>query len=156
MRLTSSMLHGPRFRRPWHGSPVLLGSIGQSTWPAVAIRHPLPRLRVTIFTIWFQNFPNNFVILIAASAIAAAFIFIFAKSAMVAEGGRQGWVKRVTGPNAKILFTILFILWALVFGIGLQLVPHEGASSPYGGLGLIALFSGFFIIMGLAWSVIGD
>ncbi len=55
----------------------------------------------------------------------------------------------MTGPNAKILFTILFILWALVFGIGLQLVPHEGASSPYGGLGLIALFSGFFIIMGL-------
>ena len=88
---------------------------------------------MTIFTIWFQNFPNNFVILIAASAISAAFIFIFAKSAMVAEGGRQGWVKRVTGPNAKILFTILFILWALVFGIGLQLVPHEGASSPYGG-----------------------
>ena len=73
---------------------------------------------MTIFTIWFQNFPNNFVILIAASAISAAFIFIFAKSAMVAEGGRQGWVKRVTGPNAKILFTILFILWALVFGIG--------------------------------------
>jgi hypothetical protein len=111
---------------------------------------------VTIFTIWFQNFPNNFVILITASAISAAFIFVFAKSAMVAEGGRQGWVKRVTGPNAKILFTILFILWAIVFGIGLQLVPHEGASSPYGGLGLIALFSGFFIIMGLAWAVIGD
>jgi hypothetical protein len=111
---------------------------------------------VTIFTIWFQNFPNNFVILLAASAIAGTFIFIFAKSAMVAEGGRNGWVKRITGPNAKILFSILFVLWALVFGIGLQLVPHEGASSPYGGLGLIALFSGFFIIMGLAWSVIGD
>ena len=61
---------------------------------------------------------------------------------MVAEGGRQGWVKRITGPNAKILFSILFVLWALVFGVGLQLVPHEGASSPYGGLGLIALFSG--------------
>jgi len=145
----------PEWRRV-DGSPVLLGSIGQSTWPAVAIRHPRRGSCVTIFTIWFQNFPNNFVILISASAIAAAFIFIFAKSAMVAEGGRQGWVKRVTGPNAKILFTILFILWALVFGIGLQLVPHEGASSPYGGLGLIALFSGFFIIMGLAWSVIGD
>jgi hypothetical protein len=112
---------------------------------------------VTVFTIWFQNFPNNFVILLAASAISAAFIFVFLKSALVAEGGgRQGWVRRITGPNAKILFTILLILWAIVFGIGLQLVPHEGASSPYGGLGLIALFSGFFIFMGLAWSVIGD
>jgi hypothetical protein len=111
---------------------------------------------VTIFTIWFQNFPNNLVILIAASAIAGAFVFIFARSAMVAEGGRQGWVRRITGPNAKLLFALLFIIWAVVFGVGLQLVPHEGASSPYGGLGLIALFSGFFIMMGLIWSVIGD
>jgi hypothetical protein len=111
---------------------------------------------VTIFTIWFQNFPNNFVILLAASAIAAAFVLIFAKSAMVAEGGRQGWVRRITGPNAKVLFSILFVLWAIVFGIGLQLVPHEGASSPYGGLALIGMFSGFFILMGLVWSVIGD
>jgi hypothetical protein len=111
---------------------------------------------VTIFTIWFQNFPNNLVILLVASAIAGSFIFVFAKSAMVAEGGRHGWVRRITGPNAKILFSLLFILWAIVFGIGLQLVPHEGASSPYGGLGLIALFTGFFIMMGLIWSVIGD
>jgi hypothetical protein len=48
------------------------------------------------------------------------------------------------------------VLWAIVFGIGLQLVPHEGASSPYGGIGLIAMFSGFFIMMGLIWSVIGE
>ena len=59
-------------------------------------------------------------------------------------------------PNAKWLFGLLFVGWAVVFGVGLQLVPHEGASSPYGGLGLIALFSGFFITMGLIWSVIGD
>jgi hypothetical protein len=111
---------------------------------------------VTIFTIWFQNFPNNFVILVAAASIAAAFVFIFARSAMVAEGGRQGWARRITGPNAKLLFAGLFVAWAIVFGIGLQLVPHEGASSPYGGLGLIALFSGFFIMMGLIWSVIGE
>ena len=75
---------------------------------------------------------------------------------MVAEGGRQGWARRITSPNSKLLFAILFVVWAIVFGIGLQLVPHEGASSPYGGIGLIALFSGFFIMMGLIWSVIGD
>jgi hypothetical protein len=111
---------------------------------------------VTIFTIWFQNFPNNFVILIAASAIASAFVFIFAKSAMVAEGGRPGWSRRITGPNSKLLFAVLFVLWAIVFGTLLQLVPSEGASSPYGGIGLIAMFSGFFIMMGLIWSVIGE
>ena len=75
---------------------------------------------------------------------------------MVAEGGRQGWSRRVTGPNSKLLFAILAVVWAVVFGVGLQLVPHEGASSPYGGLGLIALFSGFFIMMGFIWSVIGE
>ena len=111
---------------------------------------------MTIFTIWFQNFPNNLVILILAAAISVVFVAIFAKSAMVAEGGRQGWVKRVTGPNAKLLFAGMAVVWAIVFGVGLQLVPHEGASSPYGGLGLIALFSGFFIMMGLIWSVIGE
>jgi hypothetical protein len=110
---------------------------------------------VSIFTTWFQK-PDYFVIFLIAASIAGAFVFTFARAAMVAEGGRQGWVRRITGPNAKILFTLLFIAWAVVFGVGLQLVPHEGASSPYGGLGLIALFSGFFIMMGLIWSVIGE
>jgi hypothetical protein len=111
---------------------------------------------VTIFTIWFQNFPNNFVIFLAASALAGLFVYTFARSAMVAEGGRQGWSRRITGPNSKLTFSVLFVAWAVIFGIGLQLVPHEGASSPYGGLGLIAMFSGFFIMMGLIWSVIGE
>ena len=111
---------------------------------------------MTIFTIWFQDFPNNFVILLIAAAIAGGFVFTFARAAMVAEGGRQTWARKMTGPNSKILFALLFVAWAIVFGIALQLVPHEGASSPYGGIGLIAMFSGFFIMMGLIWSVIGD
>ncbi len=111
---------------------------------------------MTIFTIWFQNFPNNLVILVAAALIAGGFVYTFARSAMVAEGGRQPWARKMTQPNSKLLFTALFVAWAVVFGVGLQLVPHEGASSPYGGLGLIALFSGFFIMMGLIWSVIGE
>ena len=111
---------------------------------------------MTIFTIWFQNFPNNMVIFLAASFIAAAFVVTFLKSALVAEGGRQGWARRITGPNAKLLFGILVIVWCLVIGITLQIVPHEGASSPYGGIALIGMFSGFFIMMGLIWSVIGE
>ena len=111
---------------------------------------------MTIFTIWFQDFPNNFVIFLIAAAIAAGFVFTFARAAMVAEGGRQTWARKITGPNSKLLFAGLFVVWAVVFGIALQLVPHEGASSPYGGIGLIAMFSGFFIMMGLIWSVIGE
>jgi hypothetical protein len=107
---------------------------------------------VTIFTVWFQNFPNNLVIFLVAAAIAGGFVFIFAKAALVAEGGRQPLERRMTAPNTKLLFAALMVVWALVFGVGLQLVPHEGASSPYGGIGLI----GFFILMGLIWSVIGE
>ena len=110
---------------------------------------------MTIFTLWFENFPNNLPALILSVGVAALFIFIFLKAAMSAEG-RSRWTKRVAGPNGKWLFGLLFLGWAVVFGVGLQLVPHEGANSPYGGLGIIALFSGFFISMGFIWSVIGE
>ena len=111
---------------------------------------------MTLFTIWFTKLPDFLVILVAAVVLAGGFVYVFARSALVAEGGRHGWTKRITAPSGKLLFVVLAVVWALVFGIGLQLVPHEGASSPYGGLGLIALFSGFFIMMGLIWSIIGE
>jgi hypothetical protein len=106
---------------------------------------------VQLFLIAFQQ-PIPFGI---SAIIVIAMIGIILRSAMTAEGGST-WVRKITGPNAKFLFTFLFIAWAVVFGIGLQLVPHEGANSPYGGIGLIALFSGFFIMMGFLWSVIGE
>lgn len=104
-----------------------------------------------LFLIAFQQ-PIPFGI---SAAIVILMIYIILRSAMTAEGGAT-WVRRITSPNAKFLFTFLIIVWALVFGIGLQLVPHAGANSPYGGIGLIALFSGFFIMMGFLWSVIGE
>ena len=110
---------------------------------------------MTIFTLWFENFPNNLPALFASAGVAVLFIVIIAKAVFSAEG-RSSWTKRITGPNGKWLFGMLFLLWAVVFGVGLQLVSHEGANSPYGGLGLIALFSGFFISMGFIWSVIGE
>ncbi len=104
-----------------------------------------------LFLIAFQQ-PIPFGI---SAVLVITMIFIIQRSAMTAEGG-SSWVRRITGPNAKFLFTFLFIAWAIVFGVGLQLVPHEGANSPYGGIGLIALFTGFFIMMGFLWSVIGE
>ena len=104
-----------------------------------------------LFLIAFQQ-PIPFGI---SAAIVILMIYIILRSAMTAEGGAT-WVRRITSPNAKFLFTFLIIAWAVVFGIGLQLVPHTGANSPYGGIGLIALFSGFFIMMGFLWSVIGE
>ena len=110
---------------------------------------------MTIFTLWFENFPNNLPALLISGGVAFTFIVIFAKAAISADG-RSRWVRRITGPNGKWFFGMLFVLWAVVFGVGLQLVPHTGANSPYGGLGLIALFSGVFISMGFLWSVIGE
>jgi len=82
-------------------------------------------------------------------------LVILLRSAMSAEGP-SGLGRLMARPTAKFLFAFLFVGWAIVFGIGLQLVPHEGANSPYGGLGLIALFTGFFIMMGFLWAVIGE
>ncbi len=104
-----------------------------------------------LFLIVFQQ-PIPFLL---SAAVVTLMLGIVLRSAMAAEGG-AAWVRKITNVNARFLFTFLFIGWAIVFGIGLQLVPHTGANSPYGGIGLIALFSGFFIMMGFLWSVIGE
>ena len=105
-----------------------------------------------LFLVAFQQ-PIPFGISAAVVILMIAIIF---KSALSVEGGAR-WVKKyVTNPNGKFLFAFLFIGWAVFFGVALQLVPHAGANSPYGGIGLIALFSGFFIMMGFLWAVIGE
>ena len=91
-----------------------------------------------------------------SAGVAGTMLVVWLRSAASAESRPHGWVRAITNPNARFLFAALFVGWAVVFGIGLQLVPHEGASSPYGGFALIALFSGFFIMMGLLWSIIGE
>ena len=104
-----------------------------------------------LFTIFFAR-PIEFGI---ATAITVLMLVIIARAALSAQG--PSGLGRVMGrPTTKVLFGLLFLGWAIVFGIGLQLVPHEGANSPYGGLGLIAMFTGFFIMMGFIWSVIGE
>jgi len=110
---------------------------------------------VQLLLVPFQG-PLQFAIFSIAIAIGGTFVLIFAKAAMSAEGRSPGLTRAMTNPNTKFLFTFLAIGWALVFGIGLQLVPHEGANSPYGGLALIGMFAGFFILMGLLWSIIGE
>ena len=81
-----------------------------------------------LFLIAFQQ-PIPFGV---SAIIVITMIAIILRSAMTAEGG-SSWVRKITNPNAKFLFLFLFIGWALVFGIGLQLVPHEGANSPTAG-----------------------
>ena len=103
----------------------------------------------------FSHWPESFVAFAFSGFVVVLMIWIILRAAMTAES-KPRWVRRITNVNAKFLFTFLFIGWAIVFGVGLQLVPHPGANSPYGALGLVALFTGFFIMMGLLWAVIGE
>ena len=104
-----------------------------------------------LFTIFFSR-PFEFGV---ATALTAVMLVIILRSALSSEGP-SGLGRLMARPTAKFVFGFLFLAWAVVFGIGLQLVPHEGANSPYGGIGLIAMFSGFFIMMGFIWAVIGE
>jgi hypothetical protein len=106
---------------------------------------------VQLFTIFFAR-PVEFGI---ATAITVLMLVIIVRAALSAQGP-SGLGRSMARPSTKWLFGLAFLGWAVVFGIGLQLVPHEGANSPYGGLGLIAMFTGLFIMMGFIWSVIGE
>jgi hypothetical protein len=106
---------------------------------------------VQLFTIFFSR-PVEFGL---ATAMTVLMLVILVR-AMFSSEKQTGLSRFVTKPSSRWLFAGLFLLWALVFGIGLQLVPHEGANSPYGGLGLIAMFTGLFIMMGFVWAVIGE
>jgi hypothetical protein len=104
----------------------------------------------------FSKMPESLVAFVVSIGIAGLMVFIFLRAASSAEG-RPSLLRRFAKqPNTKILFAILFVGWAVVFGVGLTIVPHEGASSPYGALALIAMFTGFFIMMGFLWAVIGE
>jgi hypothetical protein len=78
------------------------------------------------------------------------------RSAYAAQERSSRWSRLFSHINARYLFGFLFIGWALTFGVVLQLVPHEGAGTPYGLLGFVGLISGSFLMFGFLWSVIGD
>jgi RsiW-degrading membrane proteinase PrsW (M82 family) len=106
---------------------------------------------VQLFTIFFSR-PIEFGI---ATGLSVIMLVIVARAALSAEGG-SGLARAMARPTTKWLFGLLFLGWALAFGFGLQLVPHEGANSPYGGIGLIMMFIGVFIMFGFLWAVIGE
>ena len=104
-----------------------------------------------LFTIFFSR-PVEFGL---ATALTALMLWILFK-AFLSSQGPSGIGRAMARPTTKWLFGFLFVAWAVVFGIALQLVPHEGANSPYGGIGLIMMFSGVFIMAGFLWSAIGE
>jgi len=66
-------------------------------------------------------------------------------------------VKRlVTGPNGKLIWGGAWIVLAVVFGLLLGTFTDRTAASAYGSVGLVALFTGFFVMMGFLWATIGE
>ncbi len=106
-----------------------------------------------LFTLPFVH-PVEFFI---ALGIGGAFVAIFQLSAMSAERRETSWVRRyMTGPNSKVFWGVAWLAWAVVFGLLLGTFEDKTAASPYGSVGLVALFSGFFLMMGFIWSAIGE
>ena len=104
-----------------------------------------------LFTIFFSR-PVEFGI---ATAMTVVLLIVIVRSVFSAEGP-NGVSRFVTKPSAKYLFAGLFVAWAVGSAIALAIVPHEGANTPYGGIGLISMFVGLFIMMGLIWAVVGE
>jgi len=91
-----------------------------------------------------------------AILVAGVFVTIFLRAAMSPERktGSVGWIRAITGPNAKVFFGILFLGWVVASGL---LIPsfrtrrtRPTARSRY------SMFTGFFIMMGMLWAVIGE
>lgn len=72
---------------------------------------------------------------------------------LVPERRRTAWVQAITTVNAKYLFLVLIIVWALSMGLLASLNLEVNA---VGVPALIGLFAGIFIFMGFIWSVIGE
>ena len=72
---------------------------------------------------------------------------------LVPERRRTAWVEAITTVNAKYLFLVLMITWALAMGF---LASMNLEVNTVGVPALIGLFAGIFIFMGFIWSVIGE
>ena len=83
-------------------------------------------------------------------AVMVGFLLIIL---LVPERRRTGWVEAITTVNAKYLFLVLIIVWALSMGF---LASMNLEVNTVGVPALIGLFAGIFIFMGFIWSVIGE
>ena len=72
---------------------------------------------------------------------------------IVPERRRVAWVRAITTVNARYLFLVLIIGWAVAMGL---LASLGLGVQTVGVPALVGLFAGIFIFMGFIWSVIGE
>jgi hypothetical protein len=101
----------------------------------------------------FQTAIGQPVALVLGILMGSAMVAVFLKVALVPERRYTGWVRGVTGGNARFVFTILLLAWILAMGFlaSLNLGPNQ-----LGAPALVGLFAGIFIFMGFIWAVIGE
>lgn len=87
-------------------------------------------------------------ILLGALMVGVLFVVM-----LVPERRRTAWVQAITTVNAKYLFLVLIIGWAIAMGF---LASLNLEVNTVGVPALIGLFAGIFIFMGFIWSVIGE
>ena len=85
--------------------------------------------------------------------LGAAMVTLLVIVMIVPERRRTAWVEAITTVNAKYLFGVLIIAWALSMGF---LASMNLEVNTVGVPALIGLFAGIFIFMGFIWSVIGE
>ena len=90
-----------------------------------------------------------------SAAIVILMIGIMLQAAMSTEGGAR-WVRRSPTRTRSSCSRSCSSGGRSSSGSVCSSCPTRAPNSPYGGIGLIALFSGFFIMMGLLWAVIGE
>ena len=85
--------------------------------------------------------------------LGAAMVTLLVVVMLVPERRRTAWVEAITTVNAKYLFLVLIIAWAVSMGF---LASLNLEVNTVGVPALIGLFAGIFIFMGFIWSVIGE
>jgi hypothetical protein len=100
--------------------------------------------------------PLTMVIFAIATTLGAIIIIPAFLAARSTEGRPPRWVRMLTSVSARWATLGLIVVWAVTFGVILAIVPRIGANSPYGAIGLIALFTGFFVFMSFIWAVVRD
>jgi len=87
---------------------------------------------------------------VVLGALMVAFLMLIL---IVPERRRTAWVRAITTVNARYLFLVLIVVWALAMGL---LASLNLEVNTVGVPALVGLFAGIFIFMGFIWSVIGE
>jgi len=96
---------------------------------------------------------SRFIGFIGGVLLGALMVSVLLLILIVPERRRVAWVRAITTVNARYLFLVLILGWAISMGL---LASLNLEVQTVGVPALVGLFAGIFIFMGFIWSVIGE